>query len=70
MRKKTIEIQMNEKQREEFQPEQGIDISWHDDGTCTIIDYEGINDNKLNRVRGKLGNGKIKPTKDVGTNLG
>lgn len=36
--KERIEHGLNKKEMEEFEPDQGIDISWHSDGTCTIID--------------------------------
>lgn len=43
MTRKTIEHGLSEKEKDDYNPPIGVDVSWHDDGTCTIIDTTGTN---------------------------
>lgn len=36
MTSKRIDLDIDKKLREKYNPPQGVDISWHDDGSCTV----------------------------------
>jgi len=45
-KKERIEHGLTKDEMFNFVPEQGVDISWHSDGTCTIIDSDNTGKNK------------------------
>tara|TARA_R110000787_G_scaffold286259_1_gene403888 strand:+ start:1715 stop:1936 length:222 start_codon:yes stop_codon:yes gene_type:complete len=52
-----VKINMSEKAKAEFNPPVEVDISWHDDGSCTIIS-DSNNTKNVNDTHKLLGNGK------------